>query len=90
VEAAGSDAIEIRRDEERLAREKDLVRQAQAGDVSASPASGGAVEVVATKHGRRSDPAEVEIEVVEHAGGVTICAVYPSPGSRPNECRQGR
>jgi hypothetical protein len=45
---------------------------------------------VATKHGRRSDPAEVEIEVVEHAGGVTICAVYPSPGSRPNECRQGR
>ncbi len=34
VEAAGSDAIEIRRDEERLAREKDLVRQAQAGDVA--------------------------------------------------------
>jgi len=35
MEAAGSDAIEIRRDEERLAREKDLVRQAQAGDLPA-------------------------------------------------------
>jgi hypothetical protein len=28
--------------------------------------------------------------VVPHAGGVTICAVYPSrDGSRPNECRPG-
>ncbi len=59
------------------------------GEVSASPAGGGAVEVVASKHGRRSDPADVEIEVVEHAGGVTICAVYPSAGNRPNECRPG-
>lgn len=36
VEAhAGSDAIEIRRDEDRLAGERELVRQAQAGDIAA-------------------------------------------------------
>ena len=34
-------------------------------------------EVTATKTGRKSNPAEVEIRVVEHAEGVTICAVYP-------------
>jgi DUF4097 and DUF4098 domain-containing protein YvlB len=28
------------------------------------------------------------VEVVEHAGGVTICAVYPSGGA-PNECKPG-
>jgi DUF4097 and DUF4098 domain-containing protein YvlB len=48
----------------------------------------GAVEVVAVKKARRSDPTEVEIQVVEHSGGVTICAVYPSQG-RPNECTPG-
>jgi DUF4097 and DUF4098 domain-containing protein YvlB len=30
----------------------------------------------------------VKIEVVEHAGGVTVCAVYPSSGT-PNECKPG-
>ncbi len=39
--------------------------------------------------GFRSDPNEVEIVVVEHADGVTICAVYPSSGSEPNECAPG-
>src|SRR5262249_18786769 len=48
------------------------------------------VEVVATKTARRSDPEEVQIEVIEHAGGVTICAVYPTPrGERPNQCGPG-
>ncbi len=46
------------------------------------------VEVTAVKKGRKSDPSEVKIEVVEHAGGVTICAVYPSTGA-PNECKPG-
>lgn len=60
------------------------------GDVRALPASSAEVEVVATKRGRRSDPDQVEIEVLEHAGGVTICAVYPTPRSKPaNECRPG-
>src|SRR5712691_10108059 len=58
------------------------------GDVRAVAGSG-EVEVTAVKHARRSDPNEVKIEVVEHEGGVTICAVYPSDGRRENECRAG-
>lgn len=60
------------------------------GEIKASPAAGDRVEVTAVKRARRSDPASVEIKVVEHAGGVTICAVYPTPeGNAPNECRPG-
>lgn len=60
------------------------------GDIEAVPASGGEVEVRAVKRAKRSDPASVRIEVVEHDGGVTVCAVYPTPpGKRPNECRPG-
>lgn len=60
------------------------------GRVEAAPAAGSEVEVVAVKHGRRSDPSGVRVEVVEHAGGVTICAVYPSrDGSQPNVCAPG-
>jgi hypothetical protein len=58
------------------------------GGIVATGATGGGVEVTAIKKGRKSDPAEVKIEVVEHAGGVTICAVYPSSGG-PNECKPG-
>lgn len=61
------------------------------GDISAQAASGSEIEVVARKSARRSSPDEVSIEVVEHAGGVTLCAVYPTPrrSSRPNECAPG-
>jgi putative adhesin len=60
------------------------------GDVKAGPAAGDRVEVTAVKKARRSDPASVQVQVVEHAGGVTICAVYPTPaGQAPNECRPG-
>jgi DUF4097 and DUF4098 domain-containing protein YvlB len=52
------------------------------GDVTAEAATGAEVEVSATKHGRRSDPDEVRIEVIEHEGGVTICAVYPGDNNR--------
>src|SRR5262245_29177004 len=55
------------------------------GGIDADPASGSEVEVTAVKRGRRSNPDEVEIKVVEHAGGVTICAVYPSSGGQANE-----
>ena len=58
------------------------------GGIIATGASGGDVEVDAVKKGRKSDPAQVKIDVVEHAGGVTICAVYPSSGA-PNECKPG-
>ena len=45
--------------------------------------------VTAVKKGKDDDPANVRIEVVEHAGGVTICAVYPDAGSKKNECAPG-
>jgi hypothetical protein len=58
------------------------------GGIEASGTTGDEVVVHAVKKGRKSDPAEVKIEVVEHAGGVTLCAVYPSQG-QPNECTPG-
>lgn len=60
------------------------------GAIDAAAASGDEVEVQAVKRARRSDPASVEIKVLEHASGVTICAVYPAgSGRRPNECAPG-
>lgn len=60
------------------------------GSIEVVGTSGRDVEVLAEKRGRRSDPASVEIEVVEHANGVTICAVYPAARTgEPNECRAG-
>jgi len=61
------------------------------GDVRAVLASGSEAEVTATKNSRRSDPDEVEIKVIEHADGVTICAVYPTPrrSRQENECAPG-
>ncbi|UCF41340.1 MAG: DUF4097 family beta strand repeat protein [Gemmatimonadota bacterium] len=61
------------------------------GDIEALPASGNQVEVTAVKReGRRGYAEEVTFEVVEHDGGITICAMYPSePGKRENECREG-
>jgi hypothetical protein len=61
------------------------------GSISAEAAPGGELEVVATKKARRSDPAAVEIKVVPHASGVTICAVYPSEyPDEPNTCEPGK
>jgi hypothetical protein len=61
------------------------------GNVRAEGTSGNQVEVVASKQWGRSDPKDVEIRVVEHAGGVTICAVYPSSDAQqPNDCQPGR
>jgi hypothetical protein len=59
------------------------------GSVLAERASGSRVEVRAVKQARRSDASEVRIEVVEHSGGVTLCAVYPSRGRQANECAPG-
>ena len=60
------------------------------GGIVAEATTGSEVEVVARKSARKSDPNEVTIEVIEHAGGVTLCAVYPTPrGERPNECQPG-
>jgi hypothetical protein len=51
---------------------------------------GSQVVVQAVKVGKESDPATVEIEVVEDAQGVLVCAVYPSKeGKDPNRCARG-
>lgn len=61
------------------------------GDIVAEPAAGSQVQVRAAKTGRKSDPREVRIEVVQDAQGVLLCAVYPSRDERrPNRCaREG-
>ncbi len=60
------------------------------GSIRAVAARGNEVEVTATRTARRSNPADVRFEVVPHAGGVTVCAVYPAaPGQPPNECKPG-
>ncbi len=60
------------------------------GDVRAISTSGSDVVVTAAKIGQPSDVAEVSIDVVTHASGVTICAVYPSiPGRPVNTCEPG-
>jgi hypothetical protein len=61
------------------------------GDIVAEATTGAEVEVFADRRGRRNDPESVQIEVVQHADGVTICAVYPSRSDdRPNECKPGK
>jgi hypothetical protein len=60
------------------------------GDIRAEAGSGPEVQVTATKTARRSDPESVKVEVVEHAGGVTVCAVYPPSDGRTNECAPGK
>jgi hypothetical protein len=75
----------------RIASGKRLEVKGVNGDVRAVAASGGEAIVTAAKHAHRSDPDEVEIRVVEHEDGVTICAVYPTPrrARRENSCEPG-
>jgi hypothetical protein len=70
----------------RVAGGKTLEVRGVNGSIAAEAAAGAEAEVVAEKRGRRSDPDEVRIEVVEHEEGVTICAVYPG---RRNRCEPG-
>lgn len=60
------------------------------GAIEVTLASGSTTEVRAHKRADRSDPDSVTVEVVEYAGGITICAVYPDvPGQPANECLPG-
>jgi hypothetical protein len=59
------------------------------GAIVAQPAEGNEVEVSAHKSGDRSDPESVRVDVVEHNGGVTICALYPDSVLRRNSCKPG-
>src|SRR5881409_221935 len=47
------------------------------GNVRAEASESDEIEVVALKRGT-ADPERVAIEVVEHKGGITVCAVYPN------------
>ncbi|MEO8026434.1 MAG: DUF4097 family beta strand repeat-containing protein [Bryobacteraceae bacterium] len=61
------------------------------GWIHAEPALGGSVEVSARRVGRKQDPNDVKIQVLEHGDGVTICAVYPdAKDGQPNECKPGK
>lgn len=78
----------------RLQAGQELVVRGVHGDIHALRAPDGEARVTAVKDARRSDPDEVDIEVVPYSGGVTICAVYPTPRRRgrdrgPNECLPG-
>jgi len=60
------------------------------GAIRAEPATGNEVEIVAVKRGRRSSPRDVQVKVLPHEGGLTVCAVYPSSGFGPaNDCQPG-
>ena len=62
------------------------------GAVRAQGVPGNEAEVTARKvSGDRGEPDDVEIRVVEHEDGVTICAVYPTPreARRENTCEPG-
>jgi DUF4097 and DUF4098 domain-containing protein YvlB len=61
------------------------------GNIRAVPADGDLAEIVARKTARASNPQTVEIRLVEHEGGVTVCAVYPTPknAKQPNGCEAG-
>ena len=57
------------------------------GRIEAAPASGGTASVRATKEANRgADPEAVTVEVTETAGGVRICAVYPTRGGGRTSC----
>lgn len=61
------------------------------GRIDAVAATGRQVVVTARmREGDEGRVEDVEIDVVEHAGGVVICALYPTrPGKRENRCAPG-
>jgi hypothetical protein len=60
------------------------------GSIRAEPSPSGQVEILAEKSGRRSDPRSVTVQVIPHAEGITVCAVYPAVDGEPNECAPGK
>jgi hypothetical protein len=59
------------------------------GNIDAQPSNGNQIEVIAHKKSRRSDVGAVQIKVVEHQGGVTICAQYPTEDGGYTPCEPG-
>jgi Toastrack DUF4097 len=74
----------------RIASGRELEIKGINGDIHAVASSGNEVRVSAVKSGRKSNPDDVEVKVIEHDDGITICAVYPAARrAEPNECRHG-
>ncbi len=62
------------------------------GSIRAEAGRGNEVEVSAVRRaGRQGRVEDVRVETVRHEGGVTICAVYPTPANAktPNRCTPG-
>jgi hypothetical protein len=60
------------------------------GSIRVSTSDSDQIELMAIKSGRRNRPEEVDIRVLEHEGGVTVGALYPSEDpKRPNEVLPG-
>lgn len=59
------------------------------GDIKADATNSSEVQVLASKTARRSDVNQVQVKVVQHAGGVTICALYPTESGYTNDCEVG-
>lgn len=53
------------------------------GDIVAEPSPSGQIEVIGKKRGSQSDLSAVQVRVVEEAGKVTICTVYPGKDRCP-------
>ncbi|MBA2390851.1 MAG: hypothetical protein H0V67_11420, partial [Geodermatophilaceae bacterium] len=62
----------------RLAAGKAIEVKGVVGSIRAMAASGDHIEVVAERRSQRGEAHRVEMRVVEHKGGVTICALYPT------------
>lgn len=73
----------------RLADGKTLEIKGVNGDVRAEETTGTEVEVVAVKRGRFGDSQVVKIDVVEHADGITVCALYPQRNGQLGKCEPG-
>lgn len=57
------------------------------GQIEAGPAAGGTASVRAIKEAKRgANPEDVTVAVTEHAGGVRICAVYPTKDGGRTTC----
>ena len=73
----------------RLAPGQTLEIEGVNGAIRANGAAGKDVVVHARKHARHSDPDRVTVEVLEHAGGITLCVRYPDTRGHRNVCAPG-
>ncbi|MEZ4414923.1 MAG: DUF4097 family beta strand repeat-containing protein [Gemmatimonadota bacterium] len=60
------------------------------GKITASASDGPEVEVRAVRTSRHGDVADVRVEVREHSGGITVCAIYDNWDGCEDGSRRGR